>query len=293
MTIINAGTADWFDLEGERALPKKRRKEGTWGLIVGIVMLASLLLAGIFVPILSKYPANDFVGMPFQMPSLEFLFGTDQLGRDIFTRVFSAVYLDLGVALLGVAIPLAIGTVIGIALGVSNNRVINSVLGSLIDGINAFPLLVLAIALIALLGPGLGSVIIALSVTNWARYARISRTKAVVVKQQGYIEATQTLGYSKSRILFRHLVPNVSSETVAYALSDLILVIMLIAGLSFLGLGASPPTSEWGAMISDGRPFVQTGWWLVIFPGLALCWAGVSFSFITEGLTRRERDIKS
>jgi peptide/nickel transport system permease protein len=256
-------------------------------------MLILLLIMGFLVPLLSPYTIEESIDMPFLPPSSTFWFGTDGLGRDVFLRVFDAVYLDLGVALLGVMIPFAIGTIVGIGLAVSRSKVLNGIVGSIIDGINAFPLLVLAIALIALLGPGLQSVVIALSLTNWARYARLARTRAMVVKQQGYIEAAQTLGYSKPRILFKHLVPNVSSETTAYALSDLILVILLIAGLSFLGLGAQPPTAEWGAMISDGRPTFQIAWWPVIFPGLALCWAGVSLSFIAEGLTRRERDVKS
>ncbi|MFM8577905.1 MAG: ABC transporter permease [Planctomycetaceae bacterium] len=295
MTIVNAGAADWFDVEGAVPTPKEARrlKDGTIGLVVGLAMLAILLLMGILVPLLSPYTTDTSVDMPFVPPSSQFLFGTDGLGRDVFVRVFAAVYLDLGVALLGVLIPFVIGTIVGIGLAVSRSKTLNAVVGSIIDGINAFPLLVLAIALIALLGPGLQSVIIALSLTNWARYARLARTRAMVVKQQGYIEAAQTLGYSKPRILFKHLVPNVSSETTAYALSDLILVILLIASLSFLGLGAQPPTAEWGAMISDGRPTLQVAWWPVIFPGLALCWAGVSLSFIAEGLTRRERDVKS
>jgi len=295
MTLISAGTADWFDVEGTVPSPKRARrlKDGTLGLIVGLSMLILLLLLGILVPLLSPYSIDESIDIPFLPPNGTFWFGTDGLGRDVFVRVFSAVYLDLGVAFLGVLIPFAIGTVVGIGLAVSRSKVLNGVVGSIIDGINAFPLLVLAIALIALLGPGLQSVVIALSLTNWARYARLARTRAQVVKQQGYIEAAQTLGYSKPRILFKHLVPNVSSETTAYALSDLILVILLIAGLSFLGLGAQPPTAEWGAMISDGRATLQMAWWPVIFPGLALCWAGVSLSFIAEGLTRRERDVKS
>lgn len=295
MTIVEAGAADWFNVKGEESVPKskKRRKEGTIGLVIGLAMIISMLIAGFVVPLISPYGPDELVAFPFLPPSPEHFFGTDQLGRDIFTRVFTAVFLDLGVAFLGVAIPLCIGTVIGIGLGVSTSRAINGFTGSLIDGINAFPLLVLVIALIAILGPGLGTVIIALALTNWARYARISRTKAVVVKQQGYIEAAQTLGYSKPRILLRHLVPNVSSESIAYALSDIILVILLIAGLSFLGLGAQPPTPEWGAMISEGRSSLEIAPWMVLFPGAALCWAGVSFSFISEGLIGREKDVKS
>jgi len=295
MTLVEAGAADWFDVKGTppKTTQARRLKDGTIGMIVGGAMLVALLLMGILVPLLSPYESDQSVDMPFMPPSSTFLFGSDGLGRDVFLRVFSSVYLDLGVAFLGVIIPFTLGTIIGIGLAMSRSKKLNAVVGSVIDGINAFPLLVLAIALIAILGPGLQSVVIALSLTNWARYARLSRTRAQVVKQQGYIEAAQTLGYSKPRILFKHLVPNVSSETTAYGLSDLILVILLIASLSFLGLGAQPPTPEWGAMISDGRPTLQMAWWPVVFPGIALCWAGVALSFIAEGVTRRERDVKS
>jgi peptide/nickel transport system permease protein len=295
MTLVEAGAADWFDVKGTppKAKQARRLKDGTIGMIVGGAMLGILLLMGILVPLLSPYESDQSVDMPFMPPSSTFLFGSDGLGRDVFLRVFSSVYLDLGVAFLGVIIPFTLGTIIGIGLAMSRSKKLNAVVGSVIDGINAFPLLVLAIALIAILGPGLQSVVIALSLTNWARYARLSRTRAQVVKQQGYIEAAQTQGYSKPRILFKHLVPNVSSETTAYGLSDLILVILLIASLSFLGLGAQPPTPEWGAMISDGRPTLQMAWWPVVFPGLALCWAGVALSFIAEGVTRRDRDVKS
>ena len=241
------------------------------------------------VPLLSEFHPNELVAIPFQPPSRAYYFGTDQLGRDVFTRVFAAVYRDMGVAFVGVSIPLILGTAIGILLSLTRNRVVVALTISLIDAINALPLLVLAIALIALFGPGLKSIILVLAMTNWARYARIARTRAAIVSGLPYIEAARLQGYPRSRILLRHFVPNVSSETLAYALSDFILVIMLISGLSFLSLGAAPPTAEWGVMMSEGRPFVQNAWWMTIFPGLALCWAGIGLSFIAEGISRRER----
>ena len=262
---------------------------GRLGIRVGAGMLGAMLLGGLLVPLFGAYDPNELIAIPLQPPSAEFWFGTDQLGRDVFTRVFVAVYRDLGVAFLGVSIPLVIGTAVGVLLSVSGNRVVVAIVTSLIDAINALPLLVLAIALIALFGPGLRSVVIVLAMTNWARYARIARTRAMLVKRQAYIEAARLQGYPASRILLRHFLPNVSSETIAYGLSDFILVIMLISGLSFLTLGAAPPTAEWGVMMSEGRNFVEDAWWMTIFPGLALCWAGISLSFITEGLSRRER----
>lgn len=264
-------------------------REGRKGIVVGTAMLVAMLAAGALVPLLSEYPANELIARPFQSPSTIHLFGTDQLGRDVFTRVFAAVYRDLGVAFVGVAIPLIIGTAVGILLSTARSRLLVALTSSLIEAINALPLLVLAIALIALFGPGLKSIIIVLAITNWARYARIARIRATIVSQQAYIEAARLMGYPTWQIMLRHFVPNVSSETMAYALSDFVLVIMLISGLSFLSLGAEPPTAEWGVMMSEGRPFVQNAWWMTIFPGLALCWAGISLSFITEGLSRRAR----
>lgn len=273
---LNARFRDWL------ALP------GGGGILSGVFMLVAMVIMGILVPLFGNR-SDAFIGEPFARPSLKYPFGLDQLGRDMFSRVFNAVGTDLGVAFLGVSIPFIIGTTVGIILGLGRNKYVLSVIGSIIDGINAFPLLVISIGAITYLGPGLKSVIIILAITNWARYARISRTKAIVVVQQNYIEAARTLGYPRWRIILQHIAPNVSSETVAYALSDFILVINVVAGLSFLGLAARPPAAEWGSMISDGRPFIGQAWWLVIFPGLALCWAAVSLSFIVEGRSRRDR----
>jgi len=261
---------------------------GSVGIFTGTIMFISLVLAGLIIPNFGPFKANDFVGEPFASISAKHPFGLDQLGRDVMTRTFAGVPIDLGVAFLGVSIPFIIGTIVGIFLGLAKNRYFINLVGSIIDGVNAFPLLVLAIAMISFFGTGLQSVIIILSITNWARYARIARTRAIVVSQQNYIEAAKTLGYPRWRTIRKHIVPNVSSETIAYALSDFILVIMVVSGLSFLGLAATPPLAEWGSMIAEGRSYLSQAWWITIFPGAALCWAAVSLSFIVEGLSRRD-----
>jgi peptide/nickel transport system permease protein len=274
------------------AQKKKFIKEGTFGIYTGFFMLGSLIIAGLIIPRVSKYKPNDLASMPLAPPSRQNFFGTDVLGRDVFVRVFDAVFIDLGTAIIGVSIPLVVGTIIGTLLGISQNKRVNSFVGSLIDGINAFPFLVFVIAMIAFIGPGVGSIVLAISLVNWARYARIARTRAVVVNQQGYVEAARTLGFSKKRILFKHIIPNVSSETRAYALSDFIIVIIAVAALSFLGLGIKPPQAEWGGMIRDGKDLLTVGfWWPTVFPGIALCWAGIAVAFISEGLTRRMREV--
>jgi peptide/nickel transport system permease protein len=273
---------------------KERIKEwvsrpGGFGIITGCVMFAMITLAGILYPLFGPHSPDEFVGESLEGPSLAHPMGLDQLGRDVMTRVFSAVPADIGIAFLGVTIPLAIGTVVGILLGISKNKRIVSTVSSLIDGINAFPLLIIAIAMVTFLGPGLFNVVIILTLMSWARYARIARTKAVVVLQQNYIEATKLMGYSKRRVISKHVAPNVSSESLAYALSDFILVIIIVSGLSFLGFAARPPMPEWGSMIADGRTFLGQAWWLTVFPGLAICWSAISLSFIVEGLSRRDR----
>lgn len=262
---------------------------GGFGIITGVSMFLTITIIGVVYPFISPYAPDEFVGDSFEPPSLDHPFGLDQLGRDVMTRTFAAVPADIGVAFLGVSIPLTIGTLIGIILGISKNKYFVSLVSSVIDGINAFPLLIIAIAMISFLGPGLFNVIIILTIMNWARYARIARTRAVVVLQQNYIEAAQLMGYSKRRIIFKHVTPNVSSESLAYALSDFILVIIIVSGLSFLGLAARPPAAEWGAMIADGRTYLGDAWWITIFPGAALCWSAISLSFIVEGLSRRDR----
>jgi peptide/nickel transport system permease protein len=261
---------------------------GSVGIFTGTIMFIMLVVGGLIIPNFGPYKANAFVGEPFVNLSVKHPFGLDQLGRDVMTRTFAGVQIDLGIAFLGVSIPFIIGTIVGILLGLAKNRYLISLVGSIIDGVNAFPLLVLAVAMISFFGTGLQSVIIILAITNWARYARIARTRAVVVIQQNYIEAAKTLGYSRWRTVRKHIVPNVSSETIAYALSDFILVIMVVSGLSFLGLAASPPLAEWGSMIAEGRAYLIQAWWITIFPGVALCWAAVSLSFIVEGMSRRD-----
>ena len=280
-----------FQLNSSRKerIKKWIARPGGFGIIAGCVMFAMITLAGILYPLFGPHSPDEFVGESLEGPSLAHPMGLDQLGRDVMSRVFAAVPADIGIAFLGVTIPLVIGTTVGILMGISKNKRAVSVVASLIDGINSFPLLIIAIAMVTFLGPGLFNVVIILALMSWARYARIARTKAVVVLQQNYIEAAILMGYSKRRMIRKHVAPNVTSESFAYALSDFIIVIIIVSGLSFLGFAARPPTAEWGAMIADGRTFIGQAWWLTVFPGLALCWSAISLSFIVEGLSRRDR----
>ncbi len=142
---------------------------------------------------------------------------------------------------------------------------------------------------LTLLGSGLEGIVIALAMTNWARYGKLARTRALTLHEAEYIHATYVLGYSPLRVLLRHIVPNIYSTTLAYALSDFVIVIVTVAGLSFLGLGVRPPTPEWGSMMSEGRLFLASEWWLTVFPGLVLSITAIGVALLAEGVVRMTR----
>jgi peptide/nickel transport system permease protein len=222
--------------------------------------------------------------LPLDAPSLSHVFGTDDLGRDVFTRTFAAAQADMALALVGVAIPLVCGTLIGAVMGTTRLSIVSGAWMVLVESINAFPFIVIVLAIVSVVGAGAIGVIVALSLTNWARYAKLARARAQVIRGADFIHATQVLGYSRVRVLARHVLPNVYAESIAYGLSDFVLVILVIAGLSYLGAGLKPPAPEWGAMMSDGRLFITTAWWIPVFPGLMLSLTAVGVALLADGL---------
>jgi len=261
--------------------------ESRWGLAV----LVPIILLGSLVPAFSPYhPEVAGAGIPLQPPDLAHLFGTDDLGRDVFVRTFAAAQLDMTLAFLGVAGPLLIGTFIGAVIGTTKWPLVSGAWMILIDAVNAFPFIAITLAIVALFGSGPQGILAALTLTNWARYAKLARARALVVGKSDYFFATRVLGYSRPRVLLRHVLPNVYAESLAYGLSDFVFVILVIAGLSFLGAGTRPPTPEWGAMMSDGRLFLTTAWWIAVFPGLALSVTAIGVALVADGLERRSRE---
>ena len=258
--------------------------EGRWGL----GLLVTIVLLGSLVPFVSPYdPRSSTGGVPLDAPSLAHLFGTDDLGRDVFTRTFAAAQTDLLLALIGVTIPLCIGTLIGAVIGTTRIALVSAAWMILVESINAFPFIVIVLALVSVLGAGAVGVVVALSLTNWARYARLARARAQVIRNADFIHATQVLGYTRVRVLVRHVLPNVYAESIAYGLSDFVLVILVIAGLSYLGAGLKPPAPEWGAMMSDGRLFMTSAWWIPVFPGLLLSLTAIGVTLLADGIDRR------
>lgn len=259
--------------------------------LVGVTMIVLLVLAAVIVPIVSPHDGMRSGSIPMLPPSGEHFFGTDNLGRDIFTRVFMAARLDMILAVVAVSVSLLVGTTIGAVMGMGRNSKLTTVLTFLVDGVNAFPFVVLALGVIAMVGPSIPGLLFAIVITSWARYARMARARTAIVADAEYVSAARLLGYSRTRVMGRHVLPNVYSESFAFALSELVIVILAVASLSFLGAGVRPPVPEWGAMISEGRIYLRQAWWISIIPGLALAYAAFAIQLIADGFGRmRGRD---
>jgi peptide/nickel transport system permease protein len=269
-----------------------RRRELRMG--IGIVGLVALL--SIVVPIVSSYSTEAFVAAPLRPPSWSHLFGTDEFGRDLFTRTFAAGRLNLGIAVAGVIGPLAIGTVVGVLVGSARHRGVDVVVMRIVDGIIAIPFVVLVLALVVVIGTqrtllflpaGIPALLAAIYATSWAIYARLARGQTLALRSREYILAPRLLGYSRTRIVRRHLLPPVFATTATYAASEAILIVSVTASLAFLGAGVQPPTPEWGSLIFEGRNLLPTAWWLSVLPGLVLAITGFGFALIADAVVDR------
>ncbi len=268
---------------GHGRVRQRRRMNGT--LLIGLGLLGVIMVIAIAGPLLISYQPDDF-GDPLQAPTWSHPFGTDNFGRDVATRVVHAAHLNLLIGLVPTAITLVTGVVIGAIAGYYGGKV-DTLIMRLVDVVVAFPFFVLVIGIVAMLGPGLRNLFVGIALVGWVSYARLTRGEILVAKHQEYILAARTLGCSSMRIIVRHLLPNVISVAIVYAMSDAVLNILLGAALSFLGLGVQPPTPEWGSMIQESRNFIRQSWWMPTFPGLAILVAGIAFSLIGDGLAER------
>ena len=270
---------------GERAQPRRARWYRQPALMTGLVIIGLILFGVIAAPLLTSYNPDtpDFTAT-LQGSGAHHLLGTDQLGRDTWTRLLYGGRIDLRVAFIAVLFPFVLGTIVGSLAGYFGGWV-DIVIMRLVDIVVAFPFFVLIIALVFVLGPGERSIYIAITLVGWVSYARIIRGQILVAKRQEYVAAAQSGGLSHVRIMARHLLPNVISQAVIYALSiDMVQDILAIVTLSYLGLGIRPPTPDWGTMISDGQNFLTTHWQLTTIPGLAVVVTGLGLSLIADGL---------
>jgi peptide/nickel transport system permease protein len=244
------------------------------------VMVLIALVPQVFAPF-------DPIAMDYnaimQPPSAAHWFGTDNFGRDMFSRVIWATRVDMQIAIVSTLFPITFGTIVGIITGYYGGW-LDAIFGRIVDLTVTFPFFVIVIAIVAVLGPGLLNMYIAIAVINWVFYARLIRAEIRVQKQTDYAAAARVLGYSEQRLILRHLLPNAITPVLVYWVTDMALSILLGSSLGYLGLGAQPPTAEWGVLIADGKNFMNTGWWMSVFPGIAIVVAGVSFSMFGDGL---------
>jgi peptide/nickel transport system permease protein len=249
----------------------------------GAILLTSLVLA-IFPSVFAPYDPNAFdYNALLQAPSTAHLLGTDNFGRDVLSRVIHAYTIDMQIAIFATVFPFVIGTVIGALVGYVGGLA-ETIFGRVVDAVITFPFLVLVIAIVSILGPGLVNMYIAVGAVGWVFYARIIAAEVKVQKRLDYADAGRAMGYTHLRIIFRHLLPNSITPAVVYWMTDMALAILLGSSLGYLGLGAQPPASEWGVQIADGKNFMATAWWVSVFPGLAIIVTGLGFSLTGDGL---------
>ena len=252
--------------------------------VAGLVVLGTIAVLTIFAPLLTSWDPNqqDLLKI-LQPPSSEHLLGTDQLGRDIWARMLYGGRIDLKVGFLAVLISFALGTVLGAIAGYYG-RAIDTVTMRVVDVFVAFPFFVLVIALVFVLGAGTRSMYIAIAFVGWVSYARIVRGEILVAKQQEYVLAARAAGFSDRRIVGRHILPNVITQSIVFAMSDIVISILAIVTLGYLGIGVPPPGPDWGLMIQEGQTFLTTNWQLATFPGIAVVITGLGLSLLGDGL---------
>lgn len=253
-------------------------------LTFGAAIIALWLVLAILAPWIAPYdPTALDSSASLLAPGGGHLFGTDNFGRDIFSRVLWGARVDLQICLLGVIFPFILGTTLGAFSGYVGGA-LDALLMRCIDIVLAFPFLVLMLAIIATLGPGLISFYIAMAMVGWVSYARLVRSQVLTLKHQDFILAARSLGYSHWRILFVHLLPNALASALVFSMSDCVLVLLNGAAVSYLGLGVQPPTAEWGVMVAEGQSFITTAWWITALPGLAIVLLAMGFSLLADGL---------
>ncbi|MEP7033600.1 MAG: ABC transporter permease [Actinomycetota bacterium] len=251
---------------------------------VGAAAALMISVIGLLAPLLAPYAPD--AALPTQTllpPSAVHWFGTDQLGRDVLSRILYGARVSPMIALLVLFLACVVGVPLGIAAGYFRGA-IDDVIMRITDVFLAFPALLLALAIAAVLPPSIGSVTFAIAITWWPWYTRLIRGQAASVSRRPYVEGARAAGVSHTRILFRHVLPNSLTPLIVQVSLDVSAVILTVSALSFLGLGAQDPTPDWGLMVSQGQQYFQTQWWLVTFPGIAILLTAVAFNLLGDGL---------
>jgi peptide/nickel transport system permease protein len=213
-------------------------------------------------------------------------FGTDALGRDVLSRTLAATWLDLSFAIGVTVVSVGLGMIVGTIAGAVGGP-LELVTMRIVDAVIAFPYLVFVLAVITVIGPGIKGLLIGAVAANWAFYARLARAEMLVLREKQFIQAAQTLGFSRRRVILRHALPNLLRPIAVYSMSDVVFAILTISALSFLGLGVPPPTPEWGAIIDSGQTYLLSAWWISTLPGIVVVMVGLGFVLIGDAVGER------
>ena len=249
--------------------------------LVGLLLLILIMVIG---PLVAPYPPTQMdTKHIFSAPSVTHLFGTDDLGRDILSRVLFGGQISLITAVFVVIIAMAGGVLLGLATGYYGGW-LDMLLMRLVDILLAFPTILLLLSIVAAIGPNLSTVMIAIAISAIPGYGRLVRGSVLSARNNEYVTAAHVIGATNSRIMLRHILPNIIPPIIIYATLGLGSAIMMTAGLSYIGLGAQPPSPEWGAMLMAGRSYLREAWWMSIFPGLGIVWAVLCINLLGDGL---------
>ncbi|MEC0138430.1 ABC transporter permease [Paenibacillus macerans] len=270
--------------EGGKRAGVFARIRRTPSLLAGSVMLAVLALLAVFIPFISPYdPSGQNLSAFLQPPSAAHWLGTDQLGRDLFTRLIYAARTDLTIMVLAEIIPFCTGVFLGMVAGYYGKWV-DTVISLITDTFIAFPFYLMVIIVAFASGSGQRGIYITFILVGWIVFARVTRGLTASFRRQEWVASAQTLGLPGVKIILRHILPNVLPQAIVVLMTDMVGLLVAIVTLGYLGIGITPPTPDWGTMISDGQPFITTAWWLSAVPGLAVVYTGIALSLVGDGL---------
>lgn len=273
------------------------KKRGQWGelwrrlkknkmAVAGLIILSIIVLVAIFAGFIADYDTvviKQNLSKTLKPPSAENWLGTDEFGRDIFARLIHGARVSLKVGVLAVALAIVVGGALGAVAGYYGGRFENIVM-RIMDIFLAVPSILLAIAIVAALGPNLVNLMITIAISSIPSYARIVRASVLSIRDQEFVEAAKAIGASDARIIFKHIIPNALAPVIVQGTLGVAGAILSIAGLSFIGLGIQPPAPEWGAMLSGGRQYLRYAWWVTTFPGVAIMITILSLNLLGDGL---------
>ena len=260
-----------------------------YSLWAGLALFLVLLLVAYVVPAVFQIDTSEInFDSSLQSPNLQYLFGTDDLGRQVLWRSIEALKTDLEIVAVCVLIPFVTGSLIGLISGYVGGW-LDTLIMRVVDIVWAFPFYVLVIAIVGSLGPSTQNMYLAFTLVVWISFARIVRGEVLLVKTTEYVQSARVMGYSHFRIIFLHILPNVITPAIVFMMADVVLTILAVTSLGFLGLGIQPPTPELGVMIAEGRNYIFDAWWISVFPGIMIIYIGVTFSLLGDGIDNQLR----